>query len=106
MAHTWLAVCPLRELGAGERRVVAGLDEDILVVNADGVILAVANQCSHQDRPLEDGPTDGDLITCPYHNAQFCLRSGEALSPPAYEPIACFDIKIENAQIFVANTPR
>ncbi len=102
----WLPVCPLRELAAGERRIVEGTDTDILVINADGVILAVANQCSHQDRPLDEGALDGDLLTCPYHNAQFCLRTGEALSAPAYEPIACFDIKIEHEHIYVADTPR
>jgi len=106
MPHTWLPVCPLRELGVGERRVVEGPDTDILVVNTEGIILAVANQCSHQDRPLDEGALDGDLITCPYHNAQFCLRSGEALSAPAYEPIACFDIKIDNEHIYVADSPR
>lgn len=102
----WLFVAQMRELAEGERRVVAGLDEDILVVNAEGIILAVANQCSHQALPLHEGMLDGDLITCPYHNAQFCLRTGEALSAPAYEPIGCYDIKIENNQIYVAPTPR
>ncbi|MHB8920285.1 MAG: Rieske (2Fe-2S) protein [Halothiobacillus sp.] len=102
----WLPVCAQRELALGERRVIAAPDEDILVVNADGVILAVANQCSHQALPLDEGSLDGDLITCPYHNAQFCLRTGEALSAPAYEPIGCYDIKIEHDQIFVAATPR
>ncbi len=102
----WLAVCAIRELAPGERRVVTGPDEDILVVNADGVILAVADQCSHQALPLHEGLLDGDLITCPYHNAQFCLNTGEALSPPAYEPIACYDIVIHDEQIFVAPAPR
>lgn len=102
----WFLVCAQRELAPGERRVVAGPDEDILVINADGVILAVADQCSHQALPLHEGLLDGDLLTCPYHNAQFCLRSGEALSPPAYEPIACYDIVIRDEHIFVATAPR
>lgn len=103
---SWLFVAEIRELAEGERRVVAGPDEDILVVNADGIILAVTNQCSHQALPLNEGILDGDLITCPYHNAQFCLRTGEALSAPAYEPIGCYDIKIENDRIYVASEPR
>lgn len=102
----WLFVAQTRALAEGERRVVVGPDEDILVVNADGIILAVANQCSHQALPLDKGTLDGDLITCPYHNAQFCLRTGEALTPPAYEPIDCYDIKIENDRIYVSSEPR
>lgn len=102
----WLFVGETREIADGERRIIAGPDEDILVVNADGIILAVTNQCSHQALPLDEGTLDGDLITCPYHNAQFCLRTGEALSAPAYEPIGCYDIKIENDRIYVASEPR
>lgn len=103
---TWLFVCAQRELAPGERIVVAGADEDILVLNADGVILAVADQCSHQALPLHEGQLDGDLLICPYHGAQFCLRSGEALSAPAYEPIACYDIALHDDKIFVAPAPR
>lgn len=104
--ENWILVAQKRELAEGERRVIAGPDEDILVINADGIILAVANQCSHQELPLDEGALDGDIITCPYHNAQFCLHTGEALSPPAYEPISCYDIKIENEYIYVASSPR
>lgn len=102
----WIRVCEQRELAPGERRVVEGPDIDILVVNADGVILAVVDECSHQELPISDGPLNGDIITCPWHGADFCLRDGEALSAPAYEPIDCYDIRVENDIIYVASTPR
>lgn len=102
----WLPVCPQRELGPDERRIVSGPDCDILVINADGVILAVTNECSHQALPLSDARLDGDVIACPWHNAEFCLRTGEALSAPAYEPIGCHDIRIEGDQIYVSAQPR
>ena len=41
--NQWLFVAETRELTEGERRVVAGPDEDILVVHTDGIILAVAH---------------------------------------------------------------
>lgn len=102
----WLRVCEQRELAPGERRVVEGPDADILVVNADGVILAVIDECSHQELPISEGPLDGDIITCPWHSAEFCLQDGEPLSAPAYEPIDCYDVRVENDTIYVAKTPR
>ncbi len=102
----WLRVCEKRELASGERRVVEGPDVDILVVNVDGVILAVVDECSHQELPISEGPLDGDIITCPWHDAQFCLKDGEPLSAPAYEPIDCYDVRVENDTIYVAKTPR
>ncbi|MGM0517156.1 MAG: Rieske (2Fe-2S) protein [Pseudomonadota bacterium] len=104
--ENWIRVCETRELAPGEHRVVEGPDDDILVVNADGVILAVIDECSHQELPISDGPIDGDIITCPWHNAEFCLRDGEALSAPAYEPIDCYDVRVENDTIYVSSQPR
>ena len=102
----WIRVCEQRELAPGERRIVEGPEADILVVNADGVILAVVDECSHQDLPISDGLLDGDILTCPWHSAEFCLRDGEPLSAPAYEPIDCYDVRVENDTIYVASTPR
>lgn len=102
----WLPVCPQRELGPDERRIISGPDCDILVINAEGVILAVTNECSHQALPLTEARLDGDVIACPWHNAEFCLRTGEALSAPAYEPIGCHDIRIDGDQIYVSARPR
>ena len=102
----WLDVCIREELPPGSRQVVAGPDEDILVINADGVIYAVADECSHQALSLSEGGLDGDILTCPWHSADFCLKTGEALSPPAYEPIACYEVRIVHDLIQVAATPK
>ena len=40
-------------------------------------------------------------IICPRHGAHFCLRTGEALTPPAYEPLRTFEVREENGRILV-----
>jgi len=102
----WINAGSIAALPAGERKVIESEDFDILLVNADGVIYAVEDQCSHQELPLSDGTIDGDIITCPYHMAEFCLADGRALSAPAFEPINCFDIKTTDGIIWVSPTPR
>lgn len=104
--NEWVDVCLRSELPPGSHKVVAGPEEDILVVNADGVILAVTDQCTHQELPLSGGSIDGDIITCPWHHAEFCLKTGEALSAPAYEPVGCHDIQVIGDLIQVAALPR
>lgn len=101
----WINAGPIDALPDGERKVIAAEDHDILLINSEGVFYAVEDQCSHQALPLADGPIDGDQITCPFHNAEFCLKSGEALSAPAFEAIACFDIKTQDGVIWVSPTP-
>jgi len=42
----------------------------------------------------------GFEVECPRHGARFDLRTGAAMCPPAYEPIAKFPVKVEDAQVY------
>jgi 3-phenylpropionate/trans-cinnamate dioxygenase ferredoxin subunit len=44
---------------------------------------------------------DGDQVICPRHGARFCVRTGAALTAPAYEPIECFPVRVEQGIIQV-----
>ena len=39
---------------------------------------------------------------CPRHGARFSVKTGEALAMPAYEPIECYEVKIEDGDILVS----
>ena len=52
-------------------------------------------------RNLTGGEIEGTEIICPRHGARFCLRTGEALTPPAYEPVRVFETKIEHEHLWV-----
>jgi 3-phenylpropionate/trans-cinnamate dioxygenase ferredoxin subunit len=40
-------------------------------------------------------------VICPRHGARFCLKTGAALTPPAYEPIRIFEVRERDGQIEV-----
>ena len=40
-------------------------------------------------------------IICPRHGARFCLRTGEALTPPAYEPLRTYPARVDNGRVLV-----
>ena len=40
-------------------------------------------------------------IICPRHGARFDLRTGDALTPPAYEPIKTFNVREQDGRILV-----
>ena len=46
-----------------------------------------------------DGPTAE--VTCPRHGARFSVVTGEALSPPAYEPVGTFQVRVEQGIVQV-----
>jgi 3-phenylpropionate/trans-cinnamate dioxygenase ferredoxin subunit len=43
---------------------------------------------------------DCELI-CPRHFARFSLKTGDALTPPAYEPVRTYQVKEENGRVLV-----
>lgn len=99
---TWIRVCAVNELAPGETRVVWDGDTAILVINFDGQLYAVEDQCTHEDYELSAGPFDAEkgVLECLLHSARFDLRSGEALCAPAYRPLVKFPVKVEDGAIW------
>ena len=79
----------------------------VAVVNIDGDLFAIEDRCTHDGSPLfgcglsTEELLDGDQVICPRHGARFCLRSGAALSPPAYEPTSTFAVRIHAGRVQV-----
>ena len=96
----WIRVCAQSELLPGEFRVVWDREVAIAVFNIDGELYAVEDICTHDGGELAGGEIHGFEVECPRHGARFDLRSGAAMCPPAYEPIAKFPVKAENAVIY------
>ena len=98
-----LDVCPVGELPPGAMKiVVSGLDS-IGVYNIDGRYFALEDRCSHDDGPLCEGEFDPEtgVVVCPRHGAEFDIRSGDALSLPATEPVSTYPVRIEEGMIRV-----
>lgn len=55
----------------------------------------------HDGGQLTGGIVEGEEIICPRHGAGFCIRTGAALSAPAYEPTVKFLVRVENGEIQV-----
>ena len=92
----WVNVATVGELPAGSRKVVNTEAGEIAVFNLDGDYYAIADICTHDGGELASGKCEGDEIICPRHGARFCIRDGRSLTPPAYEDIETFDVRIEN----------
>jgi 3-phenylpropionate/trans-cinnamate dioxygenase ferredoxin subunit len=73
----------------------------VLVVRCGAGVFAVEDRCTHDGEPLEGGEVDACEIICPRHGSRFDLRSGEALTPPAYEPVRTFPVRIESGRVLV-----
>ncbi len=97
----WVDAGPTAALREGEavslpvgRRLVA-------VARSGGEFFAVEDICTHDGAELTGGAVEGLEIVCPRHGARFCLRTGQALTPPAYEPIRVFETKLADGRLWV-----
>ncbi len=96
----WVRVCARSELLPGEYRNVFDGDTAIAVFNLDGDLYAIEDVCTHDGGELTGGPIDGHEIECLRHGARFDITTGAVLSPPAYEPVAKFPVKVESDAVY------
>lgn len=73
----------------------------IVVVRCGADVYAVEDRCTHDGEPLGEAEVEACQIVCPRHGAHFCLRTGEALTPPAYEPLRTFNVREERGRVLV-----
>jgi 3-phenylpropionate/trans-cinnamate dioxygenase ferredoxin subunit len=75
--------------------------EPVVLVNGDGHLYALTDQCSHEELPLSDGEVEGEVIVCQYHGARFDLASGAPRGLPAVKPVKSFAVEVRGDEIFV-----
>ncbi len=97
----WVEVAPAEELPPGSHKVADVDDVMIAVFNIDGEFFAIEDVCTHDYGQLTGGEIEGDQVVCPRHGAKFCIKTGEALSPPAYEAVSTFPVKMEEGKVYV-----
>jgi len=97
----WIDAGPTADLHDGEAISIPVGRRMIAVVRSGGEYFAIEDVCTHDGAELTGGEVEGAEIVCPRHGARFCLRTGQALSPPAYEPVRVFETKISDGRLWV-----
>ena len=100
----YVKVASTDDLPAGGLMLVDLDGERVVLANAGGRIYALAELCTHVARPLSEGDLDGEELVCPFHGSRFDIRSGEALTLPANEPLAVYKVKIEGSDVLIASS--
>ncbi len=72
----------------------------IAVYNVEGTFYATDDTCSHGEASLADGEIDGDRVECPFHGGFFEIATGAPAGAPCTEPIARYDVAVEDGAIY------
>ena len=93
------------ELPPGSVKIIHAGQVSVGVYNLDGRFYALEDRCTHDDGPLAEGEVELDadnaVVICPRHGARFDIRTGKALSLPAYEPAETFPVRVEDGLVKV-----
>ena len=75
----------------------------VCVVKVADEVFAVADTCTHSEASLAEGEVSGSKIECWLHGAEFDLKTGKALTPPATEALKTFNVKRNGNQLTITN---
>ncbi len=100
---TWISVFSVDDIENGQHRVVDIDDTEVVIFKVDNDFFAIENVCSHDGGEIASGVLENGEIICPRHGARFCIKTGDVKSPPAYEGVESYAVRIENNIVQIQN---
>ena len=101
MSAEWVDLGAAQEVTDAHSLSVAIDDVALIVARCGPELYAVEDRCTHDGQSLAGAEIEACEIICPRHGARFCLKSGAALTPPAYEPLRTFKVREEAGRILL-----
>ena len=78
-----------------------GKVEIAIVRDAEGVLHAISDICSHERVSLSDGEVYDTAIECWLHGSTFDLDTGAPLCLPAIRPIPVYPLTVDGDRVLV-----
>ena len=75
--------------------------ESICVARIGDEVFAIGDTCSHSDASLAEGDITDFKIECWLHGAEFDLRTGKALTPPATAPVHKYSVSVDGDSVTI-----
>lgn len=91
----------LATLMEGKPQRIEKNGESICVARIGAEVFAISDTCSHSEASLSEGDILGFKIECWLHGAEFDVRTGEALTPPAVAPVKSYPVTIDGDSVTV-----
>lgn len=91
----------LSQLQQGKPVKIEKNGKTICVARVGDQVFAVDDTCSHSDASLSEGDVTDFKIECWLHGAEFDLRTGEALTPPAVAPLHTYGVHVDGDSVTV-----
>ncbi len=98
----WTRLMRASTLVEGRPRVADTEDGSVMVVRLGRKLFACGSMCTHYGGPLAKGVIRGTAVVCPWHMAQFDLKNGRRLRPPALDDVPCYRTKVKDGRVWIS----
>ena len=101
MAVEFVRAVETRQIPEGGLVAVEVRGIPIAIANVGGVFYAFDDTCTHEQCSLAEGDLAGTTVTCMCHGAEFDVRTGRVLAPPAPLPVRVYRTKIDGDGLLI-----
>lgn len=95
----FIKVAGTNEIPAGSMKQIEVNGKSLALFNLAGNYYAIGNECTHRGGPLAEGHVDGESVICPWHGAQFNIKTGAVEGAPASKPVTKYNVRVQGAEI-------
>ena len=96
-----IKIAEVKDVLPGQAAAFTVEGQRVALFNVEGTYYAIADTCTQASGPLSEGEVQGTKVSCPWHGADFDLKTGAVLGPPAYEAVSSYKVVIEGDDIKV-----
>jgi nitrite reductase/ring-hydroxylating ferredoxin subunit/uncharacterized membrane protein len=97
-------VAALTDIPDGGMKRVDAKGYPVLLVRRGNDVFALAALCGHAGGPLDEGTLEGDIVRCPWHGSQFCVRDGSVVNGPTAFPQPAFKVRVSGERVLLAGS--
>ncbi len=102
MAEGYENVAKRDEVKANELKLVQVGENQVILTELYGEVIAFDNMCTHEECDLVYGAIDeDDEIECDCHGARYNVITGAVTAPPAEIPIPVYSVAVEGDDVSV-----
>jgi len=100
----WIAVARIDAIPEDRGKVVEVEGLQIALFRVEGAVYAIDNRCPHEGGPLATGHFQNGVVTCPWHQWRFDVRTGALVVAPSRK-VACFNVRVEGDEVQIDAAP-
>ncbi|MFM7002767.1 MAG: non-heme iron oxygenase ferredoxin subunit [Limnohabitans sp.] len=88
-----------REVAEGKAIKVEKEGLTLAVFNIDGEYFVTDDTCTHGPGSLSEGPIDGEVVECDFHNGAFNIKTGAVVAAPCMIPLKTYKARLQGDEI-------